>query len=743
MRRIVTEEQNESKEVRKFYPRMQTKLVVLVMLILLAFVAISVRLLSIYRTKGAEYKKTILTQQNYVSTILPYKRGDILDAQGTKLAYSEKVYNLIIDSYQINHITSAEPEECIAETVNALAACFPIDASEVSNHISTKTEERYYVLLEELTYEEIADFLEIEADKENYPLVKGVWFEEEYKRVYPFGSLASDAIGFTTADSIGTFGLEEYYNNYLNGVNGRRYGFLNENEGVEKTTKEAEDGKTIVSTIDVNIQAVVDKCILQWNRDHEGDKAYRTGEAGSKNTGVIVMNPKNGEILAMGSYPNFDLNNPRSLSENSMLYSREEIQAMSDEEYYDALNAIWRNFCISDTYEPGSVAKCLTISAALDSGAITGNESFNCNGVLEVGGHKIHCHKRIGHGTLTVSGALEQSCNVALMNIGRMMGSETLMEYLSNFNIGLKTNIDLAGEARTDTLIFDPETMGSSDLAISTFGQGYNVTMIQMASAIASVINGGYYYQPHMVSEVRNPDGSTFEKIEPRLLKQTISETTSQRMREYMTNVCVLGTGKTGVPAGYIIGGKTGTAEMYPRGTGNCVVSFVGFAPVDDPQVLVYVVVDRPNVDSQPHSTFPQEICRNIMTEILPYLQIFRTEEISEEDEQHLIELGIIPSLTQSDELNEAEADRNAAETVEDMETTEVSYIDPATGYAVDPNTGEYLDPVTYEPLDSTSSDLGGVGAIVDDSVNPMLDDNGESPDNASDMNSDITGETP
>ncbi|MCR5654078.1 MAG: hypothetical protein K6G07_00335, partial [Lachnospiraceae bacterium] len=672
---------------------MQTKLVVLVILILLAFVAISFRIISINRTKGAEYKKTILAQQDYVSTVLPYKRGDILDSQGTKIAYSEKVYNLIVDSYQINHITSADPAECIAATVDALSRCFPVDAGELSKHISTMTEERYYVLLEELTYDEISDFLQIQADTKNNPLVKGVWFEEEYKRVYPFGSMAADAIGFTTADSIGTFGLEEQYNSVLNGVNGRQYGYLNEEEGVEKSTKEAEDGRTIVSTIDVNIQSVVEKCMIQWNKDHEGANAYRTGEAGSKNTGVIVMNPKNGEVLAMASYPNFDLNNPRSLSENSMLYSREEIAAMDDETYYDALNAIWRNFCISDTYEPGSVAKALTISAALDSGAITGNETYNCGGVLEVGGHKIHCHKRIGHGTLTVSGALEQSCNVALMHIGRAMGSDTLMEYLSNFNIGLKTNIDLAGEARTDTLIFDPETMGSSDLAISTFGQGYNVTMIQMAAAFSSVINGGYYYQPHMVSEIRNPDGSTYEKIEPRLLKQTISESTSERMREYLTNVCVLGTGKTAVPAGYVIGGKTGTAEMYPRGTGNYVVSFCGFAPVDDPQVLVYVVVDRPNVDHQPHSTFPQEICKNIMTEVLPYMQIFRTEEISEEDEQHLIELGIIPSLTQSDELNEAEAQRAAenGENPDDMETTEVSYIDQETGYAVDPNTGEYL----------------------------------------------------
>ena len=199
-----------------------------------------------------------------------------------------------------------------------------------------------------------------------------------------------------------------------------------------------------------------------------------------------------------------------------------------------------------------------------------------------------------------------------------------------------KTNIDLAGEARTDTLIYDVENMYASDLAISTFGQGYNVTMIQLASAFCSVINGGYYYEPHMVSEIQNSKGVTIDKIEPRILKQTISESTSEVMRTYLTNVCTIGTGTTAVPAGYVIGGKTGTAEKYPRKTGNYVVSFIGYAPADDPQVVVYVVIDTPNVDSQPHSSFAQEIAKNIFTEILPYLQIFRTESISEEQEAEL-----------------------------------------------------------------------------------------------------------
>lgn len=725
--------QREPENVRHFTYDMRKKLVFLFFIVLLAFVGLSVRLFMINKENGENYKRKILSQQNYVSTTLPYKRGDILDTNGTKLAYSEKVYNLVVDSSIINSV-----EGSLEPTLAALDACFDVDINELRNFIVTNKDDRYHVLFKKLEYEEIADFVEMQSNPSEYPNIKGIWFESEYKRVYPYGSLACDTIGFTVGKDIGSFGLEEYYNSILNGTDGREYGYLTDDSDVERTTIPARDGQTIVSTIDANIQSIVDKYVAQWNHEHEGENAYRAGELGSKSTGVIVMDPNNGEVLAMAGYPVFDLNNPRSLSENG-LYTEEEIAAMTEEERYDALNQIWRNFCISDTYEPGSTAKSLTISAGLDAGVLTGNESYNCGGVLEVGGHKIHCHKRIGHGTLTLSGALEQSCNVALMQIGSSMGSGTLAEYLSNFNIGLKTNIDLAGEARTDTLVFDPDNMGSADLAISTFGQGYNVTMIQMASAFCSVVNGGYYYQPHVVKEIRNADGSVAEKITPRVLKQTISESTSDKMKGYLFNVCDIGTGKTAVPAGYLIGGKTGTAEMYPRGTGNYVVSFIGFAPVDDPQVVVYVVIDRPNVDHQPHSTFAQEICKNIMTELLPYMQIFRTEEITEEEKEQLRKLGVLsgyPTMIEPDE-----EEKTGEEPIKPADSIQAQ-IDAATGYAIDPNTGEYLDPETYEPIDPTTSDLGGVGALVDDSLSIHADstnetENGYSEEDEANMNVD------
>ena len=676
---------NYKKKTRnKFGIKKQKKLVVLFALILLAFVGLSIRLVWIYQKDGEKYKKQILSQQEYDSKTLPYKRGEILDANETKLAYSEKVYNLVVDARVINE---SKAENAVETTVTALGRHFGVDTAMMREHITTKKDNQYYVVLKALEYEKVAPFLE---EQQKNKAIVGVWFEEEYKRKYPYSTLASSVIGFTGSDNNGTFGLEEYYNSTLNGTNGREYGYLTEDSTLERTTIGAQDGHTIVTSIDVNIQNVVEKYIQQFNEAHRGE--FREGEDGSTNTGVVVMDPNTGNVLAMADYPNFDLNNPKDLSP---FYTPEEISAMTDEQMYECLNKIWRNYCISDTYEPGSVSKAMTIATGLDTGKLTGNESYYCEGVMEVSKHKIRCHKRIGHGMLSVSQCLEQSCNMGLIQMANVIGKDTLTRYLYNFNIGLKTNIDLAGEARTNTLVYNPENMVASDIAISSFGQGYMVNMIQMTSAFSSIINGGKYYEPHVVTEIRNEDGTTIEKIQPRVLKQTISSTTSDRMKVYLANVCTLGTGTTAVPAGYLIGGKTGTAEKQPRGTGDYVVSFMGFAPADDPQVVVYVVIDEPNVEDQPHSSFAQELAQGIFTEILPYMNVFRTEELSEEEIEQLKALHILPVSGNS---------------VPEDENNGVQYeTDESTGYVIDPATGELLDPQTYAPANGEYSDLDGI----------------------------------
>lgn len=699
---------------------MQKKLVVLFILVLLAFVGLSYRLFTITRDNGEQYKKQVLSQQKYDSLTLPYKRGSILDANGSILASSEKVYNVILDAVAVS-----EKEEYLEPTLEALRSQIGIDTSSVRSYIAANGEtSRYYVLAKRQEYEQIQGLMELISEEES--LVKGVWFEEEYKRSYPGGSLACDVIGFTTNDNVGSYGLEEYYNDVLSGTPGREYGYLNDDANLERTTIPAEDGNSIVTTIDANIQSIVEKYLKKFDEEYRNNRHEGNG---ANNTGCIIMDVNSGEVLAMASYPTFDLNDVRNLDaligmrlldaegKKTEEYINEENLSTLGEDpnvMYQNLNALWKNFCISDTYEPGSVSKPFTVAAGIESGSITGNESYYCEGELHVGDHDIACHNTYGDGYLTVTEGIERSCNVNMMYVAMATGVNTFTEFQHIFNIGLKTNIDLAGEARTASLIYTKDTMRVTDLATNSFGQGYNATMIQMMAGFCSLINGGYYYEPHMVKKIVSPSGATVQNIEPRLLKQTISETTSARIREMCNQVVAgeNGTGKTARPAGYMIGGKTGTAETLPRGNNEYVVSFMGYAPADDPQIAIYVVVDRVNNWPQDDAKYATRIVRNILTEVLPYLGIFMTEELSEKEIAELEELQIeIMTPPEPEETGEEgsggeSGQEGAGEGAEGAGTQEGAPeeksepwkefpIDPATGYAVDPSTGDYVDPIT------------------------------------------------
>lgn len=718
---------DKQRKTNKFTIKMQKKLVVLFLFILLAFVGLSYRLFIITRDNGEQYKKQVLSQQRYDSTTLPYKRGSILDANGSILASSEKIYNVILDSVAIS-----EKEEYLEPTLSALQSQLGIETGSIRSYIeANKKTSRYYVLAKRLEYEQIEGFQELQNEEGS--LIKGIWFEEEYKRTYPGGSLACDVIGFTTSDNVGSYGLEEYYNDVLSGTSGREYGYLNDDSNLERTTIPAEDGNTIVTTIDANIQSIVEKYLKKFdeeykNNAHEGN--------GSNNTGCIIMDVNSGEVLAMASYPVYDLNDTRNTDaligmplldatgkKTGEYINEENVGTLSEDPdvLYQNLNALWKNFCINDTYEPGSVSKPFTVAAGIESGSITGNESYNCEGMLHVGEHDIKCHNRYGDGYLTVTEGVERSCNVNMMYIAMATGKETFLKFQHNFNLGLKTNIDLAGEARTASLVYNVNTMGPTDLATNSFGQGYNATMIQMMAGFCSLINGGYYYEPHVVSKIVSPSGATVQNIEPRLLKQTISEATSAKIRDMCKQVVIgeNGTGKTARPAGYIIGGKTGTAETLPRGNHEYVVSFMGYAPADDPQIAIYVVVDRPNVPGyiMDDAKFATRIVRSILTEVLPYKGIFMTEELSDKEREELealqIEIMTAPASTKTgneEEETEGEEQKTEGESTgesgEDETTGEGEEapreevwkkfpIDPATGYAIDPETGEYVDPVT------------------------------------------------
>ena len=848
----------QQRRAGKFTQEMSKKLAVLFIAILVAFGFLSVRLFIINRDNGDRYKKKVLSQQAYDSTTIPAKRGDIVDRNNTKIAVSQKVYNVVIDSKTLNQDDGANIETTLS-TLYSSPVKFTYTKDELRAFIMQNPSSQYRVIAKKQNYDAVSDIMNRINNKNDFPGFVGVWLEDTYQRQYPYNSLACDLIGFVQGDNEGAYGLEEFYNDTLVGTNGREYGYLNDDENLERTLKPAQDGKTLVTSIDVNIQSIVEKHILAFNEEHR-DEA-REGN-GSTNTGVIIMDPNNGEVLAMASYPVYDLNNPRDEStinveveldpsnyglmsgilgddvdvenmddaelaeafrkmvdqekatsgeggilnnpentkqgenqtgadtaatdntatenagaedntentgeqkatnstdinistagsgENEPKEEEEEkekdpYEGLTYAEAYDkayeeakmeAFNALWKNFCINHTYEPGSTMKPFTMACGLEEGILTGDETYVCNGVLTVGDHDIHCSNRLGHGTLDFSGALEKSCNVAFMKIGAAIGKNVFMKYNQLYNFGLKTNIDLTGEERTDSLVFDINTMNPTDLAIGSFGQGFNVTMIQMVSGFCSLINGGYYYKPHVVTKILDSAGATVETVEPRIIKQTISEETSERMRELCVNVVDKGTGKSARPAGYRIGGKTGTAEKYPRGTPNYVISFMAFAPAENPQLVCYVVIDEPNVPAQAQSKYAAVLCKDILTEVLPYMGIFQTEELTDEEAAELAEKKLEFSQGSTGESKEEASaeiivdqdggdknlnggseedgveketsaitfvDANGNEISEEDHTGEVQY-DAETGYAVDAS-GVLIDPATGQPVDPSVSSL-------------------------------------
>ena len=580
-----------------------------------------------------------MAQMDYDSKTIPFKRGDIRDRNGTVLAASEKVYNLVLDPYVVLNSNG----ECTKPTAEAIEEFFGIDASEVYKVLDDSPESRYIVMAKELDYDTVKAYQnfmdsEDESDKEKSAYVKGIWFEEEYLRKYPYDSLAAALIGFTVKGNEGTWGIEGYYNDMLNGTDGREYGYLSEESDFERTTVGAVNGYNVVSTIDLNIQRIVEKYITKLNN-----------ERGSENTGVIVANPNTGEILAMASAPTFNLNDPRDLS---TYFTEDEIEAMSDEEIVNFYNKVWRNFCVSDTFEAGSTIKPLTIGAALDEHKVSTEDSFFCDGGEDLfdgsGMQHIACHNTYGHGTTTLQEAIMWSCNDALMQIGAKLGTSDMLRYHHLYGFGEYTGIDLPGEASAESLIFNESTMGSFELATSAFGQGFNLSMVQMVAAFSSIVNGGHYYRPHVVKEIVTDGGNVVKSFDKVLVQNTLSEETCNWLKEAMhQTVSDDGVNTTGTAArveGYTIGGKTGTAEKVPRGSGKYVVSFIGFAPVENPQVVVYVVVDELQ-DNQEDSSAPTKMAGDILSEVLPYLQIFpstgtESGETSGENTDHIYQWG-------------------------------------------------------------------------------------------------------
>ena len=692
--------------------KMKRKLALLFVVIVLLLMGIIVRLVYINRVSGEQYKKRVLAQQDTKSQTLPYKRGDIYDRNGTVLATSEKVYNLILDPGVLwkNYDEDAK-KDCVEPTLSALVEYFDLDRSELNTIMQEKKDSHYVMLKKQLTKSEVQDFEEAMDDKDSR--IEGVWLEDTYIRRYPYDSLACNVIGYTVSGNVGQYGIEQQYSDTLNGEDGRTYNYLNEDLEQEKNVRAAVDGDSVMSTIDVTLQEIVEKAIDDFQEKYTNN--FREGEAGSKTAAAIMMDPNTGEILAMASNRKYDLNQPYDLVANGIA-TQEESDAMTEEERLDKLNELWRNFCVSDTYEPGSTAKPITVAAALESGVVHDGDTFLCDGRQNVGGHEIWCAKKIGHGVIDLEGSLKFSCNDALMQIAAKLGEEEYSKYQNLFNLGLRTGIDLPGEARTDSLIYyaqdlapsDNLAMGATDLATNSFGQNFNVTMVQLISAFSATINGGYYYQPHVVKKIMDSNGGTVKNVEPILLRRPISSKTSALIRQYL-HATMYGaqdangnnaTGRAARIAGYAMGGKTGTAEKIPRDKTNYLVSFIGFAPADSPQVVLYVVVDEPNAPKQSTSSFAQEIWKNIMKQALPYLNIYPTEEIPED----------MKAEVEAEQAAAAEAAASEEESSEEESAL-------PEGTVVDPQTGE-----TVQMPDPDSVDQSDDSVLGDAPVNENLE---------------------
>ncbi len=639
---------NRKKRERRFTKRMQIKLLAVFAFVLLALILVLGRIVYINVKSGQRYAKQVRTQEDYDSEVLYSRRGEIRDTNGRLLAYSEKVYNVVLDCVEINR-----NEDRIDPTIDALVEVFDLDRSDLRDRITGETtrSSQYQVILEKIPEEQkeaFEEYTSLDADRDltkeeraELELVSGVWFEDKYIRRYPMDSLASEVIGFSNEIGDGICGIESYYDSRLKGTNGRVFGYLNQNQEFHKRTIPPENGYTLQTTIDVNIQQIVEKYIAEFDEEYGEDRDNGTAKRGAKDLGVVIMNPNTGAVLSMATNRGFNPNEPQDMS---AYYTESEVKSMTTEQYEAALSAMWSNYCVSDAIEPGSTFKPITVASALECGAVTENDSFYCDGGEFITDTEIHCDAwPNSHGDETLGDVLKNSCNDGLMQIGAAMGVTNFIKYQDMFNFGNPTGIDLPNESAG--AVYTQEKMNEVELATCTFGQGLACTMIQEIAAFSTVVNGGYYYQPHVVDKIFNESGKLMKDSSSLMLKQNVSTGVSETVRGYLETAVKEGTGRTAQVPGYRVGGKTGTAEKIDpetkmRAKGKYLVSFIGSVPINDPEVVIYVVVDEPNVENQASSTYAQELFQKIALEVLPYMGIYPTEDV---DNALLAQLGLTP----------------------------------------------------------------------------------------------------
>lgn len=511
-------------------------------------------------------------------------RGEIIDRNGVVLATNEAVctisviHNQITDEEKVIAVLCQElelSEEYVREKVEKVTSIEKIK-SNVSKEVGMRI----------MSYE-----------------LDGVKVDEDYKRVYPYNELASKVLGFTGSDNQGIIGLESKYDQYLQGEDGTILTFTDargrEVEDLEESRIEPVSGDTLQISIDYNIQAY---CM------QAAEKAYLQKEADS--VSIIVMNPQNGELLAMVNYPEFNPNDPFTLIEQYSEY-------VGTEEENDYLNEMWRNQCVSDTYEPGSTFKIITTAAALEEGVVSIDDSFYCPGYIMVEDRKIRCHKTAGHGSETFLDGFKVSCNPVFIATGLKLGAETYYHYFQKFGLLDKTNIDVPGEA--STIMHKLENIGPVELATVSFGQSFQITPIQLVTTAASIVNGGTRVTPHFAISVTDSQTGEVEEFQYDYLTDIVSEETSETLRYLLEQVVSDGSGSNAYVEGYEIGGKTATSQTLPRSDNKYISSFLGFAPASNPEVMVLVIINNPQ-GTYYGGTIAAPIAQEIFENILPYL---------------------------------------------------------------------------------------------------------------------------
>ncbi len=540
----------------------------------------------------ADYYSGMATDLHERERSIKAARGRILDCNGKVLADNKTVCTVSVIHNQVK-----EPEKVIEILCREL---------ELSEDYVRKRVEKYSSM------ERIRSNVEKEVgDRIREYDLAGVKVDEDYKRYYPYNELASKVLGFTGGDNQGIIGLEVVYDTYLEGEAGKIL-TVTDAKGIEVESAgerriEPVAGLDLCISLDMNIQAYATQLANQ---------ALATKEADS--VSILVMNPQNGEIMAMVNVPEFDLNHPYDLPE-------EVSEFITQEERQNLLNGIWRNGCINDTYEPGSTFKIITAAAGLEAGVVTPQSSFHCPGFIIVDDRKIRCHKVAGHGSQDFTHTMMNSCNPALITVGLRLGLDSYYSYFEQFGLKTKTGIDLPGEA--GTIMHKKENMGNVELATVAFGQSFQITPIQLLTTAASIVNGGRRVTPHFGVQVLDGEGNTAELFQYPVTEGIVSEETSATMRMILEMVVSEGTGSNGKVAGFRVGGKTATSQTLPRGSGRYIASFIGFAPADDPQVIALAIVNHPK-GVYYGGQVAAPLVRQLYENILPYLGI---EEDSDE----------------------------------------------------------------------------------------------------------------